>query len=189
MSLGDRRTARSVCPTGSRCPGRQRGAPWGLPRRPRPRPGRRVRLPHVRFWRALQEAFETLNTLTGNTNSRLGRRATGCATTKVYRPEGCKDRRAIAYTRPMPNLSREEFVALVERERAGMPGTTLVVPLAVRLIADQLTPVVAYRRLVAPDQREAPSFLLESVEGRERQGRYSILGAQPHVEVIAREFE
>ena len=62
---------------------------------------------------------------------------------------------------------------------------TLAVPLSVGLLADQLTPVLAYRRLVAPDERTAPSFLFESVEGGERQGRYSILGSRPLIEVIA----
>ena len=40
-------------------------------------------------------------------------------------------------------------------------------PLAIlsrRLMSDQLTPVLAYRRLVLPDERTAPSFLFESVE-------------------------
>ncbi len=60
-----------------------------------------------------------------------------------------------------------------------------MVPLSLRLLADQVTPVLAYRRMVAPDERTAPSFLLESVEGGERQGRYSILGAQPVMEVVA----
>ncbi len=87
----------------------------------------------------------------------------------------------------MPNLTRDEFAALVVRERA--PGVTLAVPLSLRLLGDQLTPVLAYRRLVAPDEREATSFLLESVEGGERQGRHSILGAQPAVEVVARGSE
>ncbi len=85
----------------------------------------------------------------------------------------------------MPNLNREVFCALVERERAGVPGAVLAVPIAVRLLSDQLTPVLCYRRLVAPDERTAPSFLFESVEGGERQGRYSILGARPIVEVVA----
>ncbi len=85
----------------------------------------------------------------------------------------------------MPNLSRAEFCALAARERAGSPETALAIPLAVRLLSDQLTPVLCYRRLVAPDERTAPSFLLESVEGAERQGRYSILGARPIVEVVA----
>jgi anthranilate synthase component 1 len=85
----------------------------------------------------------------------------------------------------MPNLTREQFAGLVEHARQRYPGTILRVPLCVTLLADQLTPVVAYRRLVAPDERTAPSFLLESVEGGERLGRYSILSAQPSVEVVA----
>lgn len=36
-------------------------------------------------------------------------------------------------------------------------------PLDARLFSDQLTPVTAYRTLVAADDREAPSFLFESV--------------------------
>jgi anthranilate synthase component 1 len=79
--------------------------------------------------------------------------------------------------------TRDEFIELAgAREGTGV----IAVPIAVRLLADQLTPVLGYRRLVAPDEREAPSFLLESVEGGERQGRHSILGAQPAVEVVAR---
>jgi anthranilate synthase component I len=85
----------------------------------------------------------------------------------------------------MPNLDRGEFEALVRKERAAAGTRTLAIPLVARLIADQLTPVVAYRRLVAPDDRAAPSFLLESVEGGERQGRYSILGARPTREISA----
>jgi anthranilate synthase component 1 len=94
----------------------------------------------------------------------------------------------------MPNLTRAQFEALIERDRtaprAGAAarsgeGASLAVPLSERLLSDQLTPVLAYRRLVAPDERTAPSFLLESVEGGERQGRHSILGAQPALEVVA----
>jgi len=85
----------------------------------------------------------------------------------------------------MPSLSRDQFVAFVENERARTPDRVLAVPIQVRLLSDQLTPVLAYRRLVSGDSRTAPSFLLESVEGGERQGRYSILGAQPIVEVVA----
>jgi len=82
----------------------------------------------------------------------------------------------------MPSLTRDEFVALVKQSGGG----TLAIPISLRLLADQLTPVLAYRRLVSADERTAPSFLLESVEGGERQGRHSILGAQPILEVIAR---
>ncbi len=58
-----------------------------------------------------------------------------------------------------------------------------------RIFSDQLTPVLAYRRLVAADERAAPSFLLESVENGDKQGRYSFIGAQPSVEVIAHQHE
>ena len=56
-------------------------------------------------------------------------------------------------------------------------------------MSDQLTPVLGYRRLVAPDQRTAPSFLFESVEGGAAIGRHSYVGAQPALEVIARAHE
>src|SRR5262245_8531451 len=84
----------------------------------------------------------------------------------------------------MPNLSKEAFVTLATQAGA-QSSATLAIPLSLRLLSDQLTPVLAYRRLVVTDQREAPRFLLESVQGGERQGRYSILGAQPIAEVIA----
>ncbi|MFN7021791.1 MAG: anthranilate synthase component I [Phycisphaerales bacterium] len=80
---------------------------------------------------------------------------------------------------------RDEFIELVSSGRA-RGGGRVAVPVGVALLDDQLTPVLAYRRLVAPDEREAPSFLFESVEGGERQGRHSILGAQPVVHVVAR---
>ncbi len=94
----------------------------------------------------------------------------------------------------MPNLTREQFVHLAGRESSPQAGPgagagggeTLAIPIGVRLLADQLTPVLAYRRLVAPDERTAPSFLLESVENGDRLGRHSILGSRPVVEVVAR---
>ena len=55
-----------------------------------------------------------------------------------------------------------------------------------RLFADQLSPVLAYRRLVRADDRTAPSFLFESVEQGGNIGRYSFLGVRPSVEVFAR---
>ncbi|MCA9288453.1 MAG: hypothetical protein KDA05_07705, partial [Phycisphaerales bacterium] len=96
----------------------------------------------------------------------------------------------------MLNMTREQFARFVEKARSGSDvlghdtvpsdsGPTLVVPLAARLLSDQLTPVLAYRRLVAPDDRLEPSFLFESVEGGERQGRHSILGATPVLRVVA----
>src|SRR5262245_22282867 len=87
----------------------------------------------------------------------------------------------------MPNLSRDEFIALA-RAHAGRGGE-VAIPLALRVLSDQLTPVLAYRRLVSRDERSAPSFLLESVEGGERQGRYSIMSSRPVVEVVAHGHE
>ena len=55
-------------------------------------------------------------------------------------------------------------------------------------MSDQLTPVLAYRRLVLPDERTAPSFLFESVENGASVGRHSILGARPSIELTARGF-
>ena len=60
-----------------------------------------------------------------------------------------------------------------------------LVILSRRLMSDQLTPVLAYRRLVLPDQRTAPSFLFESVENGANVGRHSILGARPALELSA----
>lgn len=89
----------------------------------------------------------------------------------------------------MPSLNEREFIELINAERRAREDATLAVPISLRFLSDQLTPVLAYRRLVAPDERTAPSFLLESVEGGERQGRYSILGSRPVIEVSARGHE
>lgn len=86
----------------------------------------------------------------------------------------------------MPSATRDEFVALVNQSRRDGAGT-VVCPVGLRVLADVLTPILAYRRLVAPDERAAPSFLLESVEGGERQGRHSILGSRPALEIGVRD--
>jgi anthranilate synthase component 1 len=91
------------------------------------------------------------------------------------------------------SLSKQRFIEEATRGLAGVGSrgraAAVAVPLGVRLLSDQLTPVLAYRRMVVQDQRTAPSFLLESVEGGERQGRHSILGAHPVIEVVAREHK
>ncbi len=66
------------------------------------------------------------------------------------------------------------------------PATPGAVQFTRRIFADQLTPVLAYRRLVAPDDRDAPSFLFESVEQGGGVGRYSLIGVRPILEVVAR---
>lgn len=61
-----------------------------------------------------------------------------------------------------------------------------VVILQRTLMSDRLTPVLAYRALVAADDRTAPSFLFESVAQEGHVGRTSVLGRAPLIEVIAR---
>ncbi len=68
---------------------------------------------------------------------------------------------------------REEF-----RSRA-LRGN--LIPVYREILADRLTPVSAFEALTAdrPESDNAYAFLLESVEGGERLGRYSFLGANP----------
>jgi anthranilate synthase component 1 len=56
-----------------------------------------------------------------------------------------------------------------------------IVPVWRELVADTLTPVGAFLRIVGED----PGFLLESVEGGERWGRYSFIGRNPLAVVTA----
>ena len=86
----------------------------------------------------------------------------------------------------MPSSTLNEFVETVSDARDDGRGV-VVVPIGIRVLADQLTPVLAYRRLVSADDRTAPSFLLESVEGGTHQGRHSILGTRPIIEVSAKD--
>jgi len=58
-----------------------------------------------------------------------------------------------------------------------------VVPVFRELAADTLTPVTAFLRLRKANE---PAFLLESVEGGERLGRYSFLGREPFQKLSGR---
>lgn len=65
-----------------------------------------------------------------------------------------------------------------------------LVPLYRCVLSDHLTPVLAYRCLVKEDEFDSPSFLFEWVEEGPRGanvGRYSIVGARPAIEVVAKE--
>lgn len=65
-----------------------------------------------------------------------------------------------------------------------------LIPLYRCIFSDHLTPVLAYRCLVKEDDRDAPSFLFESVEPGSQAssiGRYSVVGAQPAIEIVAKE--
>lgn len=87
----------------------------------------------------------------------------------------------------MPSIDRTTFIQTAQLGRENNEHGVVVIPVAIRVLADQLTPVLAYRRLVSRDQRTAPSMLLESVENGNQQGRYSILGAHPVIEFSARQ--
>ena len=77
-----------------------------------------------------------------------------------------------------PNF--DEFLRLLEK------GNT--VPVYRQLLADALTPVSAYQRLAMPEGFAPAShaFLLESVVGGERIGRYSFVGTDPEATFLAR---
>ncbi len=64
---------------------------------------------------------------------------------------------------------RTEFIALADRSN--------VIPVCMDILADTETPLSALAKVYA---NHGPVFLLESVEGGERWGRYSFLGASAH---------
>ncbi|MQL94864.1 hypothetical protein Taro_027515 [Colocasia esculenta] len=80
---------------------------------------------------------------------------------------------------------KEEAAKFAKAAKAGN-----LVALSRCIFCDHLTPVLAYRCLVKEDDRDAPSFLFESVEQGSRGtnvGRYSVVGAQPAMEIVAKE--
>lgn len=72
-------------------------------------------------------------------------------------------------------------------------GKGNLVPMWECIVSDHLTPVLAYRCLVPEDNVDAPSFLFESVEqgpqGTTNVGRYSMVGAHPVMEIVAKEHK
>src|SRR5215207_4622373 len=82
-------------------------------------------------------------------------------------------------------LSRDEFVALARDHT--------VVPVWRVVLADLETPVSAFVKLAGAGEDDPPAFLLESVEHAERWGRFSFLGRDPALTMVARgrsvEFE
>ena len=58
-----------------------------------------------------------------------------------------------------------------------------LIPVCRRLVADLETPVSAFLRLAAD---EPECFLLESVEGGEKLGRYTFMGVRPAGKLVAR---
>ena len=64
-----------------------------------------------------------------------------------------------------------------------MAQSATLVPVAKSVSADLLTPVSAFLSIAA---EEPHAFLLESVEGGEKVGRYTFLGARPYMRISAR---
>ncbi|KAI5020893.1 hypothetical protein ZWY2020_054303 [Hordeum vulgare] len=89
----------------------------------------------------------------------------------------------------MMKMKNHVVTAVREEEEAfrsaAAVGHTLL-PLRGCIFSDHLTPVLAYRCRVREDDREAPNFLFESVEQGTNVGRYSVLGAQPAMEIVAK---
>jgi anthranilate synthase component I len=83
---------------------------------------------------------------------------------------GRKEAEAVLRFRPDP----AEFAALA-KEHA-------IVPVWCEVVADTLTPVACFANLVG----DGDGFLLESVEGGERWGRYSFVGRRPLATLTAR---
>jgi len=68
------------------------------------------------------------------------------------------------------------MIAPTLKEFAALAAGYDYVPVCREFLADALTPVSAFRRL---SEGSPHAFLLESVEGGEKTGRYSFLGAEP----------
>lgn len=86
----------------------------------------------------------------------------------------------------MAASSKSSENAQVEPNRAEflqLARTYTLVPVVRRLTADLETPVSAFLRLAAS---EPECFLLESVEGGEKVGRYTFIGVRPYQRVVAR---
>src|SRR5450755_2441872 len=77
---------------------------------------------------------------------------------------------------PLPSTPlRPEFLRLARAHT--------LVPVYRRLTADLETPVSAFLRLAAD---EPECFLLESVEGGEKVGRYTFIGVRPYWKIVSR---
>jgi anthranilate synthase component 1 len=64
--------------------------------------------------------------------------------------------------------ARQEFIKLSKRAN--------VIPVYKEILADTLTPVSAFQKI-----GKGYSYLLESVEGREKIARFSFIGAEPSI--------
>ncbi|HZU22804.1 MAG TPA: chorismate-binding protein, partial [Terriglobales bacterium] len=74
---------------------------------------------------------------------------------------------------------RQQFLRMAAEHAAG--EKPVLIPVSRSLSADLQTPVSAFLNIAA---QEPHAFLLESVEGGEKIGRYTFLGAQPYCIVV-----
>ncbi|TVU47641.1 hypothetical protein EJB05_07247 [Eragrostis curvula] len=121
-----------------------------------------------------------------------GRRRSGAAggvrcSAEAPRANGVVSRSALAARR-----AEEDRRRFFEAAARGS-GKGNLVPMWECIVSDHLTPVLAYRCLVPEDDVDAPSFLFESVEqgpeGTTNVGRYSMVGAHPVMEIVAKEHK
>ena len=83
----------------------------------------------------------------------------------------------------MPNMPKQALPARSEFLRLAQTHT--LVPLYLTLNADLETPVTAFLRLAGDPKVEPRCFLLESVEGGEKIGRYTFIGIRPYRTIVA----
>jgi len=74
-----------------------------------------------------------------------------------------------------PSLTEAQFLELA--------SSYSVVPVSMEILGDRETPVSVYEKLVRGDN----GFLLESVEGGEQWARWSFVGWEPHLSLVARD--
>ncbi|XP_020161840.1 anthranilate synthase alpha subunit 1, chloroplastic [Aegilops tauschii subsp. strangulata] len=121
-----------------------------------------------------------------------GRLAVGCRASALASPPLSPRARPGFACRAATAFQKLDAVAVREEEeafRSGAAAGHTLLPLQRCIFSDHLTPVLAYRCLVREDDREAPSFLFESVEQASEGtnvGRYSVVGAQPAMEIVAK---
>jgi len=83
----------------------------------------------------------------------------------------------------MPNTISSANSSPSARDFKALSKTHTLVPVYRTVTADLETPVSAFLRLAA---EEPEAFLLESVEGGERVGRYTFIGIEPYKKMVAR---
>jgi anthranilate synthase component 1 len=90
---------------------------------------------------------------------------------------------------PMPKMRARGSVTPslqeVERWLSSQSKRPRYVPIYREVMADTETPVSAFLKI----RRDAPAFLLESVEGGQRVARYSFIGSEPFLDITLNEGE